>query len=225
MSVIAIHQPNFFPWLGYFSKIQQADKFVFLDNVQLAKKGGYTYRVQINEQGNAKWMALPLKRGSGVHLINEIEILDNRNKDKLFKTIEMNYSKAKYFKEYRDLVYDMVICKNMILSEYNIYHLSRLIELFGLNTAIYRSSEILIDGQATERLLNIIKTLEGDVYISGFGGDKYQEKNIFDLNNINLTYSTFRVKSYPQFKNQFIPGLSILDALFHIGVQGIRDTL
>jgi hypothetical protein len=95
--IIGIHQPNYFPWFGYFVKIVQSDFFVFLDDVQLVHTGGsYTNRTSLNVQGNAQFFCAPIKRVVGTQLINQSHFANNVWQKKLEKTLQVNYSKDQY---------------------------------------------------------------------------------------------------------------------------------
>ena len=92
--VVAIHQPNFFPWLGYFDKISRADSFLFLDNVQFPKKGGsWSNRIKLLISGDARWITAAIDRSySGTRQIREMHFLSqNPWRQKMFKTLEINY--------------------------------------------------------------------------------------------------------------------------------------
>lgn len=97
-NVVAIHQPNFMPWIGYFYKIYQADKFIFLDDVQIQKKGAsFSNRVNILIEGEEKYLTVPIKRGSGIRNINTTRFNDNRWRNKIISNLQANYARANFF--------------------------------------------------------------------------------------------------------------------------------
>ena len=141
--IIGIHQPNFFPWFGYFVKIVRSDIFVFLDDVQLVQTGGsYTNRTTLNIQGNSKYFSAPVKRESGTQLINQSLFANNTWQKKLKGTIQVNYSKASYYKENADLINRLIDFKTELLSEFNINALITLTEYLGIKKAFVKSSEL-----------------------------------------------------------------------------------
>lgn len=226
MNKIAIHQPNFIPWLGYFSKIKQADTFVFLDDVQLPKQGGYVNRVQISIQSKAHWLTLPLIRPSGVQNINEVKIQNQKAKDKLLKSIKSSYGKTPYFKEYEEFIFSLLLNEEENLSLYNKNIITKLLNFLEINTCIKSSSNMSTTSTSTIRLIEIIKQCEGNIYISGFGGDNYQEHELYINNNINLEKTSFKISEYKQTNSElFVPGLSIIDALFNIGKDEVQEII
>ena len=222
--VVGIHQPNFMPWLGYFYKIAQSDIFIFLDDVQFIKTGSnYTNRVAINIQGESSNITIPIKRGSGTQNINETEILNEKWKKKLIGSIQANYAKTPYFKEYKDYIFELINYKADNLANYNIHFITSLSKELELNTSFEKSSKFNLSSSSTERLIELIQLVDGTVYLSGAGGDNYQEQNLYQQNNIALTYNNMPEFAYTQPKSEkFIKGLSIIDALFNVGIEDLK---
>mgnify|MGYP001193410364 CR=1 FL=1 len=222
---ISIHQPNYFPWLGYFYKIINSDIFVFLDNVQYSK-GSYTNRTKLSINDSIKWITLPIKYKFGTN-INNIEVLNNKWKLEHLNKLHFYYSKSKFYKEIWPLANSIYMNnKEIKLSEINIFFIKKIIEYFEINVKLYKSSEILIKTNlyGDDRLIELIKNISGvDTYISGNGALDYQSEEKFNLHNIKVKYTPKAFSSYNQQGNiNFIPGLSILDCLFNIGK---KDTL
>ncbi len=222
--VVGIHQPNFMPWLGYFYKIAQSDIFIFLDDVQFIKTGSnYTNRVAINIQGESSNITIPIKRGSGTQNINETEILNEKWKKKLIGSIQANYAKTPYFKEHKDYIFELINYKTDNLADYNIHFITSLSKELELNTSFEKSSKFNLSSSSTERLIELIQLVDGTVYLSGAGGDNYQEQNLYQQNNIALTYNNMPEFAYTQPKSEkFIKGLSIIDALFNVGIEDLK---
>ena len=222
--VVGIHQPNFMPWLGYFYKIAQSDIFIFLDDVQFIKTGSnYTNRVAINIQGESSNITIPIKRGSGTQNINETEILNEKWKKKLIGSIQANYAKTPYFKEHKDYIFKLINYKTDNLADYNIHFITSLSKELELNTSFEKSSKFNLSSSSTERLIELIQLVDGTVYLSGAGGDNYQEQNLYQQNNMALTYNNMPEFAYTQPKSEkFIKGLSIIDALFNVGIEDLK---
>ena len=223
--IVGIHQPNFVPWLGYFYKIARSDVFIYLDDVQIQKKGAsYSNRVTILGNGTTQYLTVPIKKGKGIANINEITFFKSNWNIKIVKTIETNYGKSTFFKKNFPFIEELFMFKTNYLSEFNINFITEICKKLDIKTTLKISSEFSVNKTSTDRLISLIKLVEGNVYISGKGGDKYQEPTKFDDANIDLIYNELPAFEYPQFKSeQFANGLSILDAIFNIDFDGIKN--
>jgi hypothetical protein len=222
--IVAIHQPNFFPWLGYFDKIVRVDKFIFLDHVQLPKKkGSWTNRVPIFVSGEKKWVTASIKRNfSGTKKVNEIQIeLDDNWKRKFIKTLKYSYGKCVYFKEVMNFIEPLILFNEENLSKYNIHCIKNLMESLEIETShLILSSDLNQKGTSNNLLINLIKSVGGNSYLCGAGAKGYQDDNLFDTNGIELIYQNFNHPVYEQLnREEFIPGLSIIDCLMNKGFQ------
>jgi hypothetical protein len=227
---IAIHQPNFFPWLGYFSKLIASDKFVILDDVQLEKKGGtWCNRVQILAAGNQIWSTAALDRSySGFRLINESKFLsENKWRDKFFKTISLNYSKHPYFDQNISFIENLIYFQSNSVLDFNLNSIQGLCEILNIQQSkLILSSELNVSTLGTNRLVDIVAALDGDAYLCGAGSQGYIDESCFQMNAIDLIYHNFIHPKYPQYKSKdFKLGLSIIDALMNTGREGVMDLL
>lgn len=224
--IVAIHQPNFFPWLGYFAKIAQADVFVFLDRVDYPKSGSsmasYSSRVQINVGGAAKWWGCPVVREAGRQAIGDVLIRKEPWTKKALRTLEQNYSKAPYFSQHIESIRDMVLLDEMKIGNYNAANVIRICELLGIQAEFVYQSDLETSGASTELLVDIVTKVGGDAYLSGKGAAlQYQEEGLFEAAGIDLAFTTFAPRPYAQVKTtEFLPGLSILDAMLNLGLEG-----
>lgn len=229
--ICAIHQPNFFPWLGYFDKIVRSDVFVLLDNVQLPKTGGgWVNRVQINVGGKPHWISAPLNRAyHGTRLISEITFSDRepRWREKVCKTISAQYAKSRYFKEISEWLYPLIMNDEGLLAEYNIMSIREICARLGISESkLVRGSSLTTMGSATDLLVSTLQAVEANAYLCGGGAAGYQEDEKFEAHGIELVYQGFSHPQYTQFKgSEFQAGLSIIDALMHVGVAGVRKIL
>ncbi len=220
--IVAIHQPNFFPWLGYFDKIIRADVFILLDHVQFSKKGGtWCNRVKIVQQGQAKWLTVPVDRAyHGTRTIRDMSF--NRNifwQRKLLQAIRINYGKAPYFNDVFPVLAECIQCSTDSLAEYNIVAIQRLLTCLGLDCQkLVISSTLSVEGQATDLLVALVQKMEGTAYLCGGGAEGYQEDEKFAEAGLQLAYQRFEHPVYPQYNTkEFIPGLSIIDYLMNCG--------
>lgn len=221
--IVAIHQPNFFPWLGYFDKIRRADAFVFLDGAAYPKSGksmsSYVNRVQILAQGRAEFIRCPVLRESGEQIIRDVRIDESQPwRDKLLRSLDVNYARAPFYQEYQDWIAELLApAPNDSIADLNERAVRSLAEGLGLHTVFHRESELEIEGKSTDRLVSIIRALSGDAYICGKGAAGYQENEKFPANGIALIEQEFRHPQYEQGDAEFVPGLSVLDAIFYCG--------
>lgn len=230
MTVIAIHQPNFFPWLGYFDKICNADTFIFLDDVQFPKKGGsWSNRVKLLLNGEGRWLTAPVdRRFHGTRNVNEMFFSNTEDwRKKILKTLISNYKRAKYFNETYSIIEPLVKYPDDNLMKFNIHAIKALSSALGYKTtSLLISSELHTQFSATDRLIELTKLVGGKKYFCGGGAMGYQQDDAFEKAGIVLLYQNFVCPTYSQFERQnFISGLSIIDALMNLGLNGVRDLL
>lgn len=219
--IVAIHQPNYLPWLGYFYKMSNCDVFVFLDDA-LHSKSSITNRNKIKTRGGTKLLTVPLSTKEVK--INEL-IICNEQKWPLkhWNIIENAYSQAPYWGEYS--IYFNDIYKKMswsFLSELNVRLISLIKDILGIRTEVITPSELKIENQrGSQRNLSICKYLGADVYLSGEGARSYNDEEAFEREGIKLVYTNFRHPVYQQLWGDFIPNLSIIDLLFNEGEKSL----
>ncbi len=222
--VVAIHQPNFFPWLGYFNKLARADIFVFLDDVAYPKSGhsmgSWCNRVKVLIQGRGAWIRIPVIREHGTQLIKDVKIDNRRDWRRIvLRTIENNYKKSSYFDENWEWLKKLINFEAETLSEYNIQNIMEIASRLGFSPKYVLQSEMHTENVSTDLLIEITKKVGADTYLCGGGAKGYQEDKKFHENRISLTYQGFEHPIYAQMKTTaFVPGLSIIDAFLHCGI-------
>ncbi len=217
----AIHQPNFIPWAGFFYKWWKSDVLVLLDDVQFVRRG-YTNRVKIKGPEGERWLTVPvIKKGRYHQTVNEVEIEPDLSwKKKISGSLQACYGKAPYFKDYFPGFEGVIEKDYALLADMNIALLVWLAQQLGIETRTIRASRLSgVSGQATERLVSICRSVGATKYLSGFGGQEYQEDKIFRENNIEMAVYDFTPPVYPQLWGEFIGGLSVLDLLFNCGSE------
>lgn len=221
--VCAIHQPNFFPWLGYFYKIKNSDIFVFHDDTEISKKA-VTRRVKFNSNDGEWWASIPTNSKSA--LISEIKITDQTSwKDKIYKRIQHDYSKANFFKDHIEDFYDCLYDDESNLSTYNINGIKKICKLLELENNFILSSSLDLTSKSTEKEIDTLLKVGADEYLSGMGAHGYQLDELFEKHNLKITYTNFTEPSYPQVHTNDNFGLSIWDMLFNIGKDEIIKIL
>ncbi|OLC93709.1 MAG: hypothetical protein AUH86_16140 [Acidobacteria bacterium 13_1_40CM_4_58_4] len=215
----SIHQPNFFPWLGYFDKIRRADVFIFLDDVAYPKSGSgmgsWTNRVKINIQGRAAWVGCPVRRTSGMQRILDVRIDDSSPwRTKLLKTLEANYKRSPNYDAAMAVIRPLIEYPMDNLADFNINAITAIGKALGLTATFERQSDLKVEEKATELLINLAKAVGADAYLCGSGAGGYQEDELFHQCGIELIYQNFRSEPYGQ-TDRFLPGLSVIDYLFY----------
>ena len=220
-------QPYFFPYIGYFQLINAVDTFVVFDDVNYIKKG-WINRNNILVNGNSILFSVPLKEVSQNKLINQILIDENSswNMD-LLKTITISYKKTPYFLEAIKIVSEILLHEEQHLAKFITFSLQKICEYLNINTKIILSSEIEKDStlKAQDKIIEICRKLDADHYINAIGGKALYDKEVFSKNNIKLNFIESRPIHYQQFKNEFIPWLSIIDVMMFNSVDEIKAML
>lgn len=213
----AIHQPNFFPWLGYFDKIKRSDIFVFLDNAQNPKTGSsWVNRVKLNCFGQEKWYTCPIKRPAGVVSINQVEFSNPEWKASFLEVLKNYYKKYPNCLEVSDIVSDLINKKKYdYLADLNKDIIVYFSEYFGYTTKFLSSAELGIKSKSTDMLIDICKIVGADAYLCGGGATGYQDDALFVKSEIELVYQNYTPVSYGNPDN-YLPGLSIIDYLMSV---------
>lgn len=228
--IVAIHQPNFFPWLGYFNKLAHSDIFILMDNVQLTKKGGsWANRVQLIINGQAVWVTMPIVRSyHGTRLIKDMQINNSTPwREKLLKAIQTNYARSPFFGQIFPLFKNLVNNPTDNLADYNETAIRAIAKAIGLDTSrLVLGSTLDSTGEATTLLISMAHAVGGTAYLCGKGSEDYQADDKFAQVKIELIYQAFKHPVYPQINTSaFVPGLSIIDALMNCGLEGTRRLL
>ena len=221
MKTVATHQPNYIPWLGYFYKIYKSDVFVFLDDVQFIKKGMQNYHYIQTPNGPFR-LKIPVKESRG-DLINEVITKDDLGwKQNHLRIIEENYKSAPFFKQvffdYEEIVSKDY--KNLSLMDISIIQF--ICKKLGILSNFISSSDLRLTSIKEERIIDIVKTLNGTVYYSGTGARAYQNEDNFLSKGIQLRYSDYVPFIYPQLFDPFNSNVTILDYLMNCGYDWDR---
>ncbi len=229
--VVACHQPNFLPWLGYFAKIARSDVFFLLDDVQFtqgANRHNWTSRVRIDAANGPMWLSLPVRRsGEGRQTILDLRT-DGQSRwlQKMLKTLDESYRKAPHSSECLPPIIDILGHHQGSVCETNVELIRTICRMLDLNTTIVRSSGHRVKGTATERIINLARAANGSTYLSGDGADDYQLVDEFKSAGLELRKLNFCLQPYQQRRGAaFVPGLSIIDALCNVGVGRTRELL
>jgi len=218
--VIAIHQPNYIPWQGFFYKMIKSDIFVFLDNVQFSKEG-IINRNKIKTGSGELWLTVPvLTKHKMQQSINETRInnkVDWRRKH--WNAIWLNYTKSPFFKKYASIFEDNYKREWEKLADLNKVLIRTVADLLGIRRNFINASELNAAGNGTDLLVSICRETGGNIYLSGEGGKGYMDEEKFKEAGIEIRYANFKQPAYKQLYGDFIPNLSVLDLLFNCGAD------
>ena len=223
---IGIMQPYLFPYIGYYQLIKAVDTFVIYDDVNYIKQG-WINRNRILVNGIENMFSIPLKGGpSQSKKINEMEFLDNTI-SKLLRTIEQSYKKSPYFSEVYPVITNILTYEESNMAKFLRYSLNMVMEHLEINTLVLVSSEIEKNNslKGADKGIDICKQLKATNYINAIGGQELYSKEIFAENGLILNFIESKPIVYPQFKNQFIPWLSIIDVMMFNSVEKIQEML
>ena len=218
--ILAIHQPQYMPWLGYFHKMASADMFVLLDNVQY-KKNEWQHRNRIRNSQGWQWLSVPTTHTFGQR-INEVVVMQNGTwQKKHMRSLEMCYAKARYYAEYIHLFADYYSQKHATLDSVTVGSVKLLSGIMKIATPIEISSAYDFPGTSTERLVNICRHFGADTYLAGVGGRDYMDISLFEKEGIAVEFQQFAAPAYKQHWSKtdedFIANLSAIDLIFNCG--------
>jgi hypothetical protein len=211
---LAIMQPYFLPYIGYFQLIAAADNFIIYDNIEYTKKG-WINRNRMLQNNKDIVFSLPLKKDSDYLHIKERELSDSFNKMKLLNQIRGAYGKAPYFNEVMPLFEAIINYDKNNLFDYIYNSVVLICEYLCINTSIIKSSSVEIDHslKGEIKVLAFCNKTEAKTYINSIGGLGLYSKQNFVDNRINLKFLQSKPFTYRQFSGEFCPWLSILDVM------------
>ena len=224
--VLAAHQPNFLPWLGLFHKVGQADVWVLADDVQYSR-GSLTNRNRIRTADGWQWLTVPvLTRGRGQQRICDVEITpDGDWRRKHCQALRWHYGHAPFFDAYAPAIEDLYAGAWTRLLDLNVALLRHLLQLLDLEVEVRFSSQMDLRDERTLRLVDMTKSCDCQVYLSGEGASKaYLDVEAFVAEGIECRFTRFEHPVYPQCHEGFFAEMSVLDLLFNCGPQS-REVL
>ncbi len=226
---LAVMQPYFFPYIGYWQLIAAVDKFVILDDVHYIMRG-YINRNSILLGGKAHTFSIPVSHASQNKLICDTKLLFTpKDKQKFLETVSLAYRKAPYYANAMRLIEKVVMYNEDDLTKYIANSIELIKEYLGIETPVVKSSDIKKDPylKGEERIIALCKTLGAETYINPPGGRALYSHESFDRENIDLLFLDTSMNRivYPQFGNEFIDHLSIIDFIMFNDVPTIRNFL
>ncbi len=219
--IVAVHQPQYLPWLGYFDKILRADIFVLLDNVQF-KKNEWQNRNRIKTAQGWQWLTVPV-RYKFPQRINEVTINNTvKWQHKQRQAILSNYKKAPCY-HYLDTVFDDIFsCVWQSMAQLNIRLVTNLTKVLGIDTPLFVASELFdFPNDPDERLIAITKHFNADTYLAGSGGRQYMDLTKFRERGIDVLFQDYKHPVYGQRFEGFVPNMSVIDLILNQGENSL----
>lgn len=221
MSQIVISQPMFFPWVGLFEQLRQADVFIHLDDVQLPQGRSFMTRVQLKTPHGADWLTMPVKRQG--RMLNEVMPDEDQPwREKHLKSLRHAFARAPFVGEMLELVERVYAEPVASVADLNIRAIEAIAAYFGLSTTFVRSSDYQILTTSSQRLLDLLKRFDGTCYITGHGARNYLDHQLFEQSGVTVRYMLYEKVPYPQLHGEFTPYVSILDLIANCGRQGVE---
>jgi len=227
MKWLAIMQPYFFPYIGYWQLMQAADRFVIYDDVNYINRG-WVNRNRLLINGEPTFITLPLRHASQNKKICDIEIAPTAEwLKKMLRTVEVTYKKAPYFNEVFPVIERVLTYESANLADYLTHHLQVMAGFMGIETEFVVTSRSYGNSQlvAQERIVDIGRREQAEVYVNAQGGKELYDAAAFSEAGIDLRFIAMRPQPYSQRSSGFTPYLSIIDALMEVGPVQIRSHL
>lgn len=215
---LAVLQPGYLPWLGFFEQVKRASTFVIYDDVQF-DKNGWRNRNRIKGNSGPIWLTVPV-HGSTSQKICEVRI-DNKLpwRRKHLSSIEMNYKKAPYYELYMPRLKEIFAQDWDFIAELDMVLIEQLCKWLEIGTPLVRSSSLTVAGDRNSKLVNLCKTFNCQTYFSGAAAQDYLDQDLFKGEGIQVEWQDFKHPVYQQMHGEFIPFLSVLDLLLNCGPE------
>jgi hypothetical protein len=221
--VVAIHQPNYLPWIGYFHKIYRSDVFVYLNGVEYTS-GSWMNRNKVKTPDGWTWLTVPIRDSGGP--IHDVRIATQEDwQAEHWKTLQHNYGGANHFESWRPFLKRTYDREWAYLYPLNRHLVEGICDRLDLDCEFVESSTFCVDGEASERLAALCEVVDADIYLCGMGSDEYMDETPFDIRGISVEYQNFEYPTYEQRFDGFIPQLSVLDLVLNEGIEDAREVL
>jgi len=224
MKKVAILQSNYIPWRGYFDLINRVDDFVLYDDAQYTKND-WRNRNKIKTSAGLSWLTIPVRQQCLSQRIRDTKITDVRWSRRHWKTLTQNYSKSRFFTSYNEYFEDIYNkCTDKYLTEINYKFLKAVNDILDIKTNIKWSSDFVFSGGSkSEKLVDICKSLQANVYISGPSAKNYLDEELFEKEGIAIEWMSYdHYMEYEQLHPPFENSVTVLDLIFNCGPDSKR---
>lgn len=222
--ILAGHQPNYLPYLGFFDKLVRSDVFFILDDAQFSK-GDFHNRNRIKARETIEWLTIPvIKKKIPINetkIKNEITYNEGSWQEHHLCLIEKAYSSSPFFSTYFPSLEKTYLAANnmQLLAENNVFFLEYFCNIFNVKIPKILTSTLHLETRRSQKIVDICKILKADTYLSGDGAKEYLDEKLFAANNIKLIYQNYKHPTYPQIDKIFTPYMGIIDYLFNCGAK------
>ncbi|MGE3624344.1 MAG: WbqC family protein [Bdellovibrionales bacterium] len=214
---VVINQPNYIPWRGYFDLIDDANIFLFHDDVQYTKQD-WRNRNRIKSKDGLIWLTVPVQSAQSGTLIKDVRISYAQDWPRRHRCMTKEaYGKAPYFELYADRFFTLLDKNFTHLIDLDIALTQLAMEALNIKTPLARVSELKVPGHKTEKLINILTALGAEDYLSGPAAKSYIDEKAFQKHGFGLTWKHYRYDPYPQLWGVFESQVSVFDLLFNCG--------
>jgi hypothetical protein len=226
MMRVAIIQPGYIPWLGFFELMASSNIFVIYDDVQFDKHG-WRNRNSIKTSQGKQWLSIPvLTKGKSRQKNCEILVDGDNWKSKHLKSIQQNYIKSKYFDEIFPIIKAGLQLDSEKLVDYDVFFIFEFARYLRIDTDIVLSSSLDIKGKGkSDRLASVCRHFNASHYYNGAAGKMLYKKEDFLRHGLILEFQNYKHPQYTQLYGEFIPYLSIIDLLFNAGHASLEIIL
>ena len=219
---VAIMQPTYLPWIGYFSLMKSVDVFIILDSVQFSKRS-WQQRNQIKTESGPKWLTVPvISKGKREQLIADVQIDYSSGKfpESHINLIQQNYKKSKFFSNYSLDFFNILRKRHKNLSSLSIDLILLIKGMLDIKTTIKYSSDFVTKGSKDELLAELCEHVGATEYISPPGSKVYlDDSDSFLKKNISVKYFDYKHPKYKQINGDFLSYMSVIDLLFNCGPE------
>lgn len=227
---IAMMQPTFLPWLGYFELILKSDVFIFLDDFQFVYQSYHQRNRLFVNRNQVGWLTIPVdKKHCFEKPINETRIQEGAWRKKMWRLIENNYAKTPFFATYAEQIRPLIVESQENLAEQNMELIRLLCSFLGKSLDAFRqSSFLLVSGKRSLLVKNLLEAVQADTYLVAHGSFDYMRQDgVFPVKGIKALFQDAHLKEYPQYGSTqgFVPYLSVLDALFNVGAEKTKELI
>lgn len=229
---VAMMQPSFLSWQGFFELILKSDKFIFLDDFQLSIQSHHTRNKLFVSKNKTDYYLIPIQKSKCFKSnLNKVSIIeDSQWKKKLLRKLEYNYAKAPYFKQIHPIIEKILNTNYTNLATINMAIIKEFCTVMGIKKEFLYSSDFTnatnSQSQRSKRVEELLDWANSDIYLSAFGSYNYMIEDNFNFDKYNTIFQNYNPKPYKQIHSEeFVPYLSILDALYNIGGEGTLELI